>query len=946
MKLLRLRPSPIILILMVTLSAASACCAQKLPVVLKTDRLTLLIGDKRNISLTVDGVTVIRESGLYLVQPGWAGTYLDQDKLTPMVTATTGGAQTATVDGAQSVTAKYETPDAQAETLYELGADDSLKVTLRFRMKTDKPAEVEYTAGYLNADLLKGMPFTAETIDGPREGFVPLFAKSSDQTASRLTPLLKSIRFETAIGPMEISVTGNSRVTSTLNLFDAREEDANWGRNNPILWLGIGSPSLPFPNGENVCTVTYRFGPSPASKPARMLTGTTPVRALQTARLSPAEVLPIIPRPKQLWPTPGRMYLGRGTVIVIPMKACAEETAAARELREELKTFWGVDIPVKRGQPTYGAGPAGVIQLAVGKAPKGINVWSPNRPEAYAVVVDGLRAEARASDSKGVYFAAQTLKQMIRRDGKGVYLQGATIRDWPTMAFRGVHWYGGPDSWPFHERMINRIVAPLKFNTMVYEAEFTKWDSQPKIFNPQRGTPKEMVRKTLAEARAHFLEPIPLISAMGHTEWLFHNGQNLDFAADPTQPYAYDPTNPRAYDVLFGVMKETVDLFQSRVFHIGNDEVTMTGTFPPKGSNKSVTELVLEDTNRRYQWLKDRGIQTMMWSDMFLHSSEIKSAANAPSLEEARKRRAGLPKDIIIADWHYLPLEDFNSVPVWQKEGFTVVGCPWYQWPNIMNFARTLEREKSYGYLQTTWAGYAMSLDVVERERFQFAAYVLAAEAAWNGGARSLEQLGWSADQAFAYFWDRTKEGLNARPGSVVDLSGISNIDWWDWTAHLPGAKTAARSANPVIRKTLDGIVFKANKPVLLWGPLNSGGPQPMAVSVSLGSQKAEDIAFLWGATANAPWFTPVARLRLTYADGRTEDKEIQYGKDIAAFTDKRSSPEAVVSWSGKSPWGEAVNLRRWLFRNPRPDVAIKEITLTTLGTEAAPVLLGVTTIQ
>ncbi len=934
----RLHLSSLVLILTVTLSLAPSCCAQKLPLTLETGRLSLSVGEKRNISLKVDGVTVIRESGLYLVQPQWAGTYLDQEKVTPKVTMT--------IDGAMTATARYETPDAEAEYLYELGVDDSLKVTLRFRMKTDKPAEVEYTAGYLNADLLKGMPYTAETVDGPSKGFVPLFAKSSDQTASRLTPLLKSVRFETAVGPMEISVTGNNRVTSYLNLFDAREEDANWGRNNPILWLGIGSPSLPIGKGEHVCTVTYRFGTPTASKPARVLSGKTPVTALRTARLSPAEVLPIIPRPKQMWPTGQRMYLGKGSSIVIPVKACAEETAAARELRDELKTFWGVDVPVKRGQPTYETGTSGVIQLAVGKAPKGIRVWSPKRPEAYAVVVDGHRAEARASTPTGVYFAAQTLKQMIRRDDRGVYIQGATIRDWPTMAFRGVHWYGGPESWPFHQRMIQRIVAPLKFNTMVYEAEFTKWDSQPKIFNPQRGTPKEMVRKTLSEARAHFLEPIPLISAMGHTEWLFHNGQNLDFVADPNRPYAYDPTNPRAYEVLFGVMQETVDLFQPKVFHIGNDEINTTASFPPKGSTKTVTELVLEDTNKRYQWLKDRGIRTMMWSDMFLHSSEIKSAANAPSLEEARKRRAGLPKDIIIADWHYLPLEDFNSVPVWQKEGFTVVGCPWYQWPNIMNFARTLEREKAYGYLQTTWAGYAMSLGVVEKERFQFAAYVLAAEAAWNGGARSLEKLGWSADQAFTYFWDRTKDGLNARAGSVVDLSELSNIDWWEWTGNLPGAKTVQRSANPVIPKTLDGIVFKPDKPVLLWGPLNSGGTHPMAVTVSLGNQKAKDIAFLWGTTANAPWFTPVARLRLTYADGRTEDKEIQYGKDIAAFTDKRSSPEAVVSWSGKSPYGESVNLRRWLFRNPRPDVAIKDITLTTEGTEASPVLLGVTAIQ
>ena len=187
---------------------------------------------------------------------------------------------------------------------------------------------------------------------------------------------------------------------------------------------------------------------------------------------------------------------------------------------------------------------------------------------------------------------------------------------------------------------------------------------------------------------------------------------------------------------------------------------------------------------------------------------------------------------------------------------------------------------------------------------------------------------------------------MNARSGSVVDLSELSNTGWWDWTGNLPGAKTVKRSANPVVPLTLDGIVFKADKPVLLFGPLNPGGPYPMAVTVSLGDQKAKDIAFLWGTTANAPWFTPVAELRVIYSDGRTETKEIQYGRDMAAFTERRSSPEAVVAWSGRSPYGEAVNLRRWVYRNPRPDVAVREINLSTLGTGAAPVLLGVTTIQ
>jgi DNA-binding response OmpR family regulator len=51
------------------------------------------------------------------------------------------------------------------------------------------------------------------------------------------------------------------------------------------------------------------------------------------------------------------------------------------------------------------------------------------------------------------------------------------------------------------------------------------------------------------------------VNSLGHCDWMFTNGANLDVATDPVKRYQYDPENPRSYEILFPVMQEALDLF-------------------------------------------------------------------------------------------------------------------------------------------------------------------------------------------------------------------------------------------------------------------------------------------------------------------------------------------------------------------------------------------------
>lgn len=908
--------------------SAVAAGAQEPLMELKAGDLRFSFHQGNGMRLWARGVSVIRESHVFLVTPTWSAALLNSHNVTPVV-------ETTTEDGAQIGTATFTTDEATAAYRFEVRPDNVFRVTLTYDSK-GAPATVE-TAAYLNATLISGTAYSAETEGGKAQGRVPVFATSANQRASRLTPeRIHSARFETAIGSLDIAVEGNAPENRAMTLFDARAIPTAWSVRHPIFWFGLGSPAPSAGPGENRVTVTYAFGPAPAREVVPALPARVAVVSTAEATVPAGPDLPLIPTPKEMKAAGKPVLLGPGARVILADAPTEEEKKAAREIHDELRHYWHMDAPIVRAGKA-GAARTGDIRLAIGPG-------APDRPEAYALTADGPGVRITGRDGRGVYHGAQTLKQLLRVDGGGVYVEPAQIRDWPTLSWRGVHWFGGPESLPWHHRMIANIIAPLKYNNMLYEASFTAWDSQPGIRWEGRTTPKDEVRRTVAIARNHLLEPIPMVQSLGHVDWLFHNGQNMDIVADPKTPYAYDPDNPRTYEVIFGLFEEAIDLFQPKTFHIGHDEVELNGVFPPPGRTKTTTDYVIEDTNRLYDWLKARNLDVMMWGDMLLHAEEGSGgAAFAPTKEDAARRRAGIPKDILIADWHYnySAEPEYPSVEVLQDDGFRVLGSTWFGWANIRDFAEELAKQNSLGMLQTTWAGFAMSMGLMDTQELgQFIAYVVAAEAAWNGGKADPRLMDYSPEDAFLTLWSRQPIAKAPRPGFMVDLSRAANAGMWQW---MPDADGANRAGFPQGRVTLAGTAFDLSRPMLLAGPLNPAGIWPRQVSLGLDGNKADELHFLWGATHTAPMNTAVARVSVLYGDGTTVDTPITYGREIFAFTDMRARKHTSVAWRGKAPDGQRADARRWIWTNPHPEKRIARVTLHSAESEASPVLLALT---
>jgi hypothetical protein len=459
----------------------------------------------------------------------------------------------------------------------------------------------------------------------------------------------------------------------------------------------------------------------------------------------PSPTLLVIPQPKSLRPGAG--------VFVWKQDARWQLRAPMRDER-----LWQAAdglLPAGRGQ--FVASRRAGYDLQMGTEP-GVNfpsggilpAWAAN-PEGYRLLVTSKGIFLQAGTAQGAFYGLQTLGQLLERNGRDFSCPAVEIEDWPSLRFRGVHWFPSASGAPMCRQMIDHVFPMLKLNHCVVECEAARWDCHPEIAMTN-SISKASLRQLVEECRSRFIEPIPLIDVPGHAKWMFRHGQNLDLAEDAQTPYACCVKNPKTIQFIEAVMTECIDLFHPRTFHIGHDEITDRGRFPnpqcPLCRGVTTASLTAESANRLADWLAARGIATMMWGDMLLAPGEAADATCAKNAGEARQQRAGISKKITITDWHYWN-PSRRSLDILQQAGFHTIASTWMQPEDIFQFSQAAIASGSDGLLQTTWAGFFPDESGMRNDIAQYAAYVLAADYAWSGRSDPPAKLGYDAKKIF-----------------------------------------------------------------------------------------------------------------------------------------------------------------------------------------------------
>lgn len=183
---------------------------------------------------------------------------------------------------------------------------------------------------------------------------------------------------------------------------------------------------------------------------------------------------------------------------------------------------------------------------------------------------------------------------------------------------------------------------------------------------------QEEVRELVQYCKDRKMEVIPEVPSLGHCDYLMLG--HPEIAERPEDPYAdtYCPSNPASYELLFDVLDEVMEVFQPKVINVGHDEYYTIGVCD-KCKDKTGAELFAGDLIKINDYLKAKGVKTMIWGDKLLKNAWVPGAGPfggaeiqmyMPQFHREDGKPIGimpatypaidmLPKDILILHWNW-----------------------------------------------------------------------------------------------------------------------------------------------------------------------------------------------------------------------------------------------------------------------------------------------------
>lgn len=143
---------------------------------------------------------------------------------------------------------------------------------------------------------------------------------------------------------------------------------------------------------------------------------------------------PLLPKPQQIQYGPGRLPL-RDLQIRLAGNVADEDRFAASELAAILSAR--CKTPILVAENPDGPGPSIVLKRTgpVASLPLPGDRPGPDSREAYRLKIAPAGGEIEATSSAGLYYAVQTLRQLV--EGDGAALPEVEIHDWPSLLALG-----------------------------------------------------------------------------------------------------------------------------------------------------------------------------------------------------------------------------------------------------------------------------------------------------------------------------------------------------------------------------------------------------------------------------------------------------------------------------------------------------------------------------
>ena len=243
---------------------------------------------------------------------------------------------------------------------------------------------------------------------------------------------------------------------------------------------------------------------------------------------------------------------------------------------------------------------------------------------------------------------------------------------------------------------IHEGLKPLGVNLLVLEFNpGYNYRCFPQLADASFG--RDEAKKVAEAARKAGIKIVPLFMCLGHQGWRFEKNKLLklhpEFDETPDVPedgdaentpdlefycHSWCASNDDVYKYVFPMMDEIMEDFNADTLHVGMDEVFSMGECP-RCKGKKRADLFARSVNILYDHIvKEKGWKMMMWGDRLNHAKAFGYHAWEGDIWETWHAVDMIPKDIIIADWHYeMNEKGFPGIGAFLEKGFTVVSASW-----------------------------------------------------------------------------------------------------------------------------------------------------------------------------------------------------------------------------------------------------------------------------
>jgi hexosaminidase len=361
---------------------------------------------------------------------------------------------------------------------------------------------------------------------------------------------------------------------------------------------------------------------------------------------------PLLPKPQAVNYRTGALPLS-GLSIAFASAPGNEDRFAADELAAAIKTATGIPTPVTTGKTS---GPTLILSRtgAIDSLPGPDDRSGADSRESYQINIDGQGGRVTARSSAGLFYAVQTLRQLVEEDAGRKVFPAVEIKDWPSLPYRGFMMDMSHGPLPKEEEIKRQIdfLARWKGNQYFFYSETSiEVKGYPLVSQGARYSQDE-VRRIIEYARDRHVDVVPCLEFYGHLHDLFKLERYADLAALP-HGGEINPRNAKIEALIKDWVEQLSALFPSPWMHLGLDEpweLEKAGSKAAGGIEPG--RLYIDHLKSLTSLVRSLGKRPMFWAD-------VNSGAHI--FQKYPELFSQLPKDVIAVPWHYQPEPDYSG---------------------------------------------------------------------------------------------------------------------------------------------------------------------------------------------------------------------------------------------------------------------------------------------